>query len=57
MKNDNQTQQLMIHPLSLQYVEVVRQEIKPNRFNLRLHYNIVPTYNGNYNIVPEKLGK
>ena len=57
MKNENQTQQLMIHPLSLQYVEVVRQEIKPNRFNLRLHYNNVPTYNGDYKIVPDQLGK
>merc|ERR1712008_521364 len=45
----------MIHPLSLQYVEVVRQEIKPNRFNLRLHYNNFPAYNEKYNIVPVKL--
>ena len=58
-KNESQTQplSLTINPLSLQYVEMVQQPENTKRFNLRLHYNNLPTYNGSYNYVPAQLGK
>ena len=54
---ENNIQPLTINPLSLEYVEIVHQPENPKRFNLRLYYKNVPTYNGNYNFFPVFLGK